>query len=201
MENITSGAERLERDTSRSKLIKAAEALLRESGYAAVTSRKVAAKAGLKPQLVHYHFRSMDELFLEVYREWAASQIARLESIAESEYPLRGMWELTLDARGALLNEFIALANHRKDIQQEIAEFGNRYRQTQIGIMDKILKHKGNDGFPWSPGFAAILLNALARSLASESEVGITEGHGETLAIVERFMDQFDGPDNLKDSP
>ena len=49
---------------TRSSLLNAAESLMRESGYAAVTSRRLAAKAGLKPQLVHYYFRTMDDLFL-----------------------------------------------------------------------------------------------------------------------------------------
>ena len=42
-----------------------------EEGYAAVTSRRVADAAGLKPQLVHYYFRTMEDLFLEVFRRRA----------------------------------------------------------------------------------------------------------------------------------
>ena len=51
---------------NRSVLLDAAEQLMLEEGYAAVTSRRVAEKAALKPQLVHYYFRTMDDLFLEV---------------------------------------------------------------------------------------------------------------------------------------
>ena len=53
---------------NRTVLLDAAEQLMRDEGYAAVTSRRVAEKAGLKPQLVHYYFRTMDDLFLELYR-------------------------------------------------------------------------------------------------------------------------------------
>ncbi len=52
-------------------LLDAAEQLMLEEGYAAVTSRRLASKAGLKPQLVHYYFRTMEELFLEVFRRRA----------------------------------------------------------------------------------------------------------------------------------
>lgn len=180
-------------DGSRARLIKAAEDIMRENGYAAVTSRRVAARAELKPQLVHYYFRNMDELFLEVYRRWADHLVTRLEAALESESPLKEMWEATTDARGVLLNEFIALANHRKELQDEIAEFGNRYRQHQIRIMEAILEKHVPDNPAWSPAFAAILLNALARALASESEVGITEGHEEALATVEYYMQMFGG--------
>src|SRR5690606_18752606 len=50
---------------NRTVLMDAAEQLMLEQGWATVTSRRIAEHAGLKPQLVHYYFRSMDELFLE----------------------------------------------------------------------------------------------------------------------------------------
>src|ERR1700684_1721587 len=56
---------------NRSGLLDAAEQLMLEEGYAAVTSRRVAEKAALKPQLVHYYFRTMDELFLAAFRRRA----------------------------------------------------------------------------------------------------------------------------------
>lgn len=201
-------------DGSRARLIKAAEDIMRENGYAAVTSRRVAARAELKPQLVHYYFRNMDELFLEVYRHWADHLVNRLNAVLESKRPLKEMWKATTDARGVLLNEFIALANHRKELQDEIAEFGNRYRRHQIRIMEAILaknvsdntvsennasgnnashNNTASDNPAWTPAFAAILLNALARALASESEVGITEGHEDALATVEYYMQKFGG--------
>jgi AcrR family transcriptional regulator len=166
---------------------------MRERGYAAVTSRRVAAKAGLKPQLVHYYFRTMDDLFLELYRQLATGLMEREKTILNSNKPLREMWRLTSDARGILLNEFIALANHRKVIRKEIAEFGDRFRRGQIEIMAHILaKKNGAKGFPWTPAFAAVLLNSLARGLAVESDVGMSEGHAEALTIIKQFIEEFD---------
>ena len=68
-----------EDSATRAQLLDAAEQLLLEEGYAAVTSRRVAAKAGLKPQLVHYYFRTMDDLFVEVFRRRAEANLARFE--------------------------------------------------------------------------------------------------------------------------
>jgi len=39
----------------------------------------IAAKAGLKPQLVHYYFRTMDDLFVEVFRRRAEENVSRVE--------------------------------------------------------------------------------------------------------------------------
>lgn len=178
--------------SSRALLLKAAEDLMRESGYAAVTSRRIAAKAGLKPQLVHYYFRTMDDLFVAMYRQFAEDLLKQQQAILHADKPLREMWRVTTEARGVLLTEFIALANHRKVVQKEIAEFGHQFRRSQIEIMSTILENKGAGDFPWSPQFAALLLNSLARGLAVESEFDITEGHAEALTVVEQFIEQFD---------
>src|SRR5580693_6739527 len=53
--------------STREAILAAAETIMTEEGYAAVTSRRVAEKAGLKSQLVHYYFGTMDELFVAVY--------------------------------------------------------------------------------------------------------------------------------------
>src|SRR5271167_4442433 len=100
---------------TRVRLLDAAELLLLEQGYAAVTSRQVAAKAGLKPQLVHYYFRSMDDLFLAVFRRRADENVARIERSIAEDGSLLSLWQLNADPRGARFNiEFVALANHRK---------------------------------------------------------------------------------------
>ena len=79
---------------TRAQLLDAAERLLLEDGYAAVTSRRVAAKAGLKPQLVHYYFRTMDDLFVEVFRRRAEENLARFERSASGVPSLRELWQV-----------------------------------------------------------------------------------------------------------
>src|SRR6187200_1291576 len=73
---------------NRAVLLDAAERLLLAEGYAAVTSRRVAAEAGLKPQLVHYYFATMDELYLAVFRRRAEEGLARQATALESDSPL-----------------------------------------------------------------------------------------------------------------
>ncbi len=165
---------------------------MRESGYAAVTSRQVAAKAGLKPQLVHYYFKTMDDLFLEVFREFATDRIERQKAVLNSRKPLKDLWKLAVDARGVLLNEFVALANHRKIIKDEIADYGDRFRRGQIEIMEHIKARRGRDGVTWTPTFAAFLLNSLARGLAVERGMGMSVGHAEALRTIKKFIDEFE---------
>src|SRR5437879_13221122 len=105
---------------TRAQLVDAAEQLLLEEGYAAVTSRRVAAKAGLKPQLVHYYFRTMDDLFLEVFRRRADENIARFERAIAADCTLHTLWRLNADPRGAAFNiDVVALANPPQPISPQ----------------------------------------------------------------------------------
>jgi len=181
---------------SRELLLDAVEALMRESGYAAVTSRRVAARAGLKPQLVHYYFQTMDDLFLAAFHRVAEDIIGRQDAVEASEHPLRAMWSILTDSRYRLLiSEFVALGNHRSRVGAEFIRFGDQLRQKQVAAMARVLARNSLSCFPWSPAFAAILLHSLARFLAVESELGVSEGHGDALAVVNWYIDRYDGVD------
>lgn len=181
---------------SRELLLDAVEALMRESGYAAVTSRRVAAKAGLKPQLVHYYFDTMDDLFLAAFHRLAEDIIGRQDRVEASDRPLRAMWTILTDSRYRLLiSEFVALGHHRARVGAAFIQFGDRLRQKQVAVMARVLARNGVTEFPWSPAFAAILLHSLARFLATESGLGVSEGHADALSVVNWYIERHDGVD------
>jgi TetR/AcrR family transcriptional regulator len=178
---------------SRTKLLDAAEALLLEEGYASVTSRRVAAKAGLKPQLVHYYFRTMDDLFLEVFRRRADENLAHFEKAIEGDGSLRNIWERNADPRGAAFTiEFVALANHRKEIRAEIARYAERFRAAQVEAMRTALDRSGvaDDDLP--PIVALLAITGLSQIMAIEGALGMTSGHDTTVAFVEQTIDQIE---------
>lgn len=178
---------------SRTKLLDAAEALLLDEGYASVTSRRVAAKAGLKPQLVHYYFRTMDDLFLEVFRRRADENLAHFEKAIEDDGSLRNIWERNADPRGAAFTiEFVALANHRKEIRAEIARYAERFRAAQVDAMRTALHRCGvaDDDLP--PIVALLAITGLSQIMAIEGALGMTSGHDTTVAFVEQTIDRIE---------
>ncbi len=193
-----STARRIGTETSetRAALIDAAEKLMLEEGYAAVTSRRVAARAGLKPPLVHYYFRTMDDLFLALFRRGADQAVERQSQALESDQPLWALWELSRDPRGtALTMEFVALANHRKAIRAEIAASAERFRAEQLGGLARVLEREGIDAEQCPPVVFAVLMSSISRFLVIESEsLGMSTGHAETVAFVEEFLTRFEGP-------
>jgi AcrR family transcriptional regulator len=179
---------------SRVLLVDAAERLLVREGYAAVTSRRVAAEAGLKPALVHYYFRAMDDLFLAVFRRRAEENLARLGRVLESPQPLRALWEMSTEPGGSVfIVEFTALANHRKAIRAEIAEYGERFRTAQVEALSSRLPDMGIDVDEFPPEAFVMLLTSISRVLAMEDGLGMTGGHAEMLALVERTLQNFEG--------
>ncbi len=95
---------------NRGALLDAAEALMLDEGYAAVTSRRVAERAGLKPQLVHYYFRTMDDLFLAAFRRRTEQGLAAQSMILLAPNPLRALWTFLIENRDtALIMEKVVL--------------------------------------------------------------------------------------------
>ena len=180
---------------TRIRLVDAAEQLLLEEGHAAVTSRRVGAKAGLKPQLVHYYFRTMDDLFIEVFRRRADESLVRAERVVAEQGTLRALWRLNADPRGAAFNiEFVALAKHRPAVRAEVARYAERYRAAQLRALTAAL---GSDGVPpdrLPPVVALLLMTGLSQVLALEQTLGVTAGHDETLAFVAAAIDRLEPP-------
>jgi AcrR family transcriptional regulator len=171
---------------TRGQLLDAAERLLLEQGYAAVTSRRVAAAAELKPQLVHYYFRTMDDLFLEVFRRRAEENLERLDRELAKDGSLQNIWRLNSDPRGAgFLIEFAALANHRKAIRAEIAQYAERSRAAQLAALQTALRASKLHEQMLPAEAALLLMTGLTQIMGIEQMLGVTTGHARTRAFVE----------------
>jgi AcrR family transcriptional regulator len=180
---------------TRARLLDAAELLLLEEGYAAVTSRRVAAKAELKPQLVHYYFRTMDDLFLEVFRRRAEENVQRVERAIATDGSLQVLWQLNADPRGARFNiEFVALANHRKAIRTEIARYAERFRAAQLEAVTTALGALGVTEDELPPIVALLLMTGVSQVMSLEEALGVTAGHDITRSFIEQTIARVDPP-------
>jgi AcrR family transcriptional regulator len=153
----------------------------------------VASKAGLKPQLVHYHFRSMDELFLAVVERGAVQMAGHLERALASDQPLHGLWDIISDRNIAVLaSEFLALANHRRTIRAEIARYGEHFRAVQIELVGRIFAGRGVSKLEFPPVAIALIMENVARGLAIEETLGLSAGHSEVMRLVKRYLDDIE---------
>ncbi len=179
-------------------LLDAAQGLMRDEGYAAVTSRRVAEKAGLKPQLVHYYFRTMDELFLELFRRRAKQMLRYQQRALQSEQPLWALWELNTDAAGtAMTMEFIALANHRKALKAEIARYAEIFRRETIETLTAAMARYNAPCEAATPTVLMVLLTGATQVLVQEDLLGVTFGHQETREFANKWLTCLEGERRL----
>ena len=179
---------------TRAQLLHAAEQLLLDEGYAAVTSRRVGAKAGLKPQLVHYYFRTMDDLFLAAFRRRAEEGLEAQAQVLQARQPLWALWRFSIDpAATAITMEFIALANHRKALKAEIAYYAERFREEQRKALSMVLQRYGADAAQVPPLVWSVLMTSVSRVLVIEQALGMSAGHAETVEFVERYLHRLEG--------
>lgn len=177
---------------ARRRLMEATVQIMRDEGYAAATSRRVAALAGVKPALVYYYFDTMDDLFVAVLRAGAEISLREMRQSLTDDDPLRALWTINSDPRRAGLNtEFMALANHRKVIGEELKAFAERVRDMETAAATVALRAHGVNLEEYPPVVISMLLAQMARSMCNEVAIGVTDGHREMQAFLERFVAQY----------
>lgn len=189
----------VERPDIRASLLDAAEALVREEGYAAATARRVASKVGLKHQVIFYYFGSQDELLLEVYRRVAAVQRERLVAAMASPNPVSALWEIVSDPDETRFTlEFMALANHNELIRAELARDAEAARALQTAALARHFEARGIAP-RLSPQVVALLTTGMARAIVQEATLGIKAGHDEVDALISTSLRQFESRGDSQD--
>jgi AcrR family transcriptional regulator len=174
----------------RRHLLDVTEQIMVRDGYAAVTSRRVEAEAGLK---VHYHFGTLDELLVAVVRRRGEEATGELARALEGPEPLRAWWRVASDRRGnTLLVELTAAANHRPAVQAELAAFARATRQMQIEALGSILDDYGIDREQFPPALVAATLQGLAFAMAHDQVAGFDTAQDEASAAVDQLLDRLE---------
>jgi len=186
--------EHTEEIDARTALLDAVERLMLSEGYAAVTSRRVAAEAGVNAGLVYYYFGPMDNLFVEVFRRSAARMLGRQAEALASEQPLWALWDLIGDQTNTALNlEFLALGNHRKVIMDEMKDFSVRFRRLQFDGLSKVLVKYGVDTKRWPAEAVMMFMDGIARFMGEERAYGLNLGHSQAIGVVEGLIAELEG--------
>ena len=82
---------------TRAQILMAGKSALLESGYAGLSTRRVAEAAGVPLSQIHYHFGSRQNLVLAVLEEENARLLERQALLYGAEMPLWRQWEQACD--------------------------------------------------------------------------------------------------------
>lgn len=190
-----------ENSATRALILDATEQLIRDEGYASVSTRRVAAKAGLKPSLVHYYFTTTDDLLLAMSRRGAEESDRMIEAALRADDPVRALWAFLVDqSRIAIALEFMAMANHRSAIRAHMAEHCEAMRRREEEIFARILGERLAAAGEIAPAGLSLVLAGIGRALVMEGGLGVTAGHDEARAFVEQWLDRLAPlPEKAKD--
>jgi AcrR family transcriptional regulator len=191
---MTTSSRRVGAETSKTRdtLLDCVEKMMLEDGYASVTYRALATRAGVTPSLVQYYFPSLDDIFIAAIKRYSERNLRSLTEALErrAEDPLRAVWEFSWEeATGALITEFMALGNHHKSVRTEIAAVTETVRTMQLNAMvAKFGKNARPIGDLSLPALQ-LLMSGLPKFLNLESGIGVKSAHDEVTKAFERYID------------
>ena len=159
-------------EEKRRRILDAAEEIMLKDGYAAISSRSVAAAVGIQAPLVHYYFQSLDDLFVAVLQRRAGRNVELMAEALASAEPLLAWWKLASDPRGtALFVELLAAANHRPAKISNLARANHAL--PALALKDDVKTHEAVDtGNAFAVDASVARHRATTRRYASARTVG-----------------------------
>jgi AcrR family transcriptional regulator len=175
-------------------LLDAAERLLIQQGYAAITTRKLAEEAGVNHGLVHYYFGSMEELMVQVLERFTARLIERQRSMYASDRPFLEKWRAAWSYQEEDLSsgyskiwlELQALAWNRPELRARIQQVNEEWRRVLTDAFAPALSGYGFEAL--SLDAAVALVMTMAQGYALERLSDVHEGHDALLAEIDAWM-------------
>ncbi|HZN89199.1 MAG TPA: TetR/AcrR family transcriptional regulator [Thermoleophilaceae bacterium] len=177
-------------------LLDAAERMLVSDGYARITTRSVAAEAGVNHGLVHYYFGSMEELLLQVLERFTDRLVERQRAMYRAEGPFIDKWRLAmryLDEDYAagypkIWLELQAMSWNRPQLQERVRHVDEEWRSTLRTAFAEALDEHGLDreAFPLEAVLALVM--TFNKGFQLEQVTGIQGGHAELLAWIDGWL-------------
>jgi AcrR family transcriptional regulator len=176
----------------------AAERLLVEVGYAGITTRKLAAEAGVNHGLVHYYFGSMENLFAETLERFTERLIERQRAMYSADIPFIEKWRSAMGYMDVDLEsgyqkvwlELQALAMNRPELRARVAQVNGEWRAVLTEAFAKAMDEYGLEGLDVHAVVSLVMTFNLGIIL--ERHTGIFEGHRELLAAIDAWLQSLE---------
>jgi AcrR family transcriptional regulator len=184
------------REVAKSALLDAAERMLIDVGYAGITTRKVAAEAGVNHGLVHYYFGSVEELLFQAMERFTARLMERQRALYGADMPFIEKWRTAMRyidedlAAGypKIWAELHALAWNRPQFKKRMVKVHMQWRAVFSEALQAAKGELDLDGSPFPPEAFVPLVATFNSGLLLERLVGLDQGHRELLGAMDRWL-------------
>jgi AcrR family transcriptional regulator len=180
-------------------LLDAAEHLLVEIGYAGVTTRRLAERAGVNHGLVHYYFGSMEDLLLRVVERFTDQLIERQKAMYSADVPFIEKWRQAMrfldeDSESGYHKvwfEMQAMAWNHEAVRDRLKHVQERWIVVVSEAFDTGLAELGLDRRRYPTKAIVSLVVTFNQGIMLERLSGIDSGHRDLLRMVDRMLERL----------
>ena len=180
-------------------LLDAAEKLLVEVGYAAITTRKVAERAGVNHGLVHYYFGSMEDLLLRVVERFTDALIERQKLMYAAPTPFIDKWRQAMDYLDAdaqagyhkVWLEMQAIGWNDQAVRDRLQHVHQQWIDVVTPAFERGLVELGVDRRRFPVKAVVSLVVTFNQGIMLERLSGVDSGHRELLRMVDRMLERL----------
>jgi AcrR family transcriptional regulator len=181
-------------DGTRAIIVQAARDALHDTGYAGLSTRRIAETAGVPLSQIHYHFGSKQGLVLAVLEEENQRRLRRQQALYAEDMPLWKQWEQACDyleddvASGyvRVLQEMIAAGWSNPEIGQAVRDMVRQWFSLLSGVVDRAEERVGGLG-PFTANEVGVLVGAPFLGIESMILLGFTETDVPSRSALRKF--------------
>ncbi len=181
------------RSSAEEALLDAAERVLVDSGYAGVTTRRLAEEAGINHGLVHYYFGSVENLLVRTLERFTERLIVRQRELYASDLPFLEKWRTAMRylvgedvAYEKVWLELRALAWNRPDLRERLDGVNAEWRAV---LTEAFAGPREEYGIDMPLDVLVTLVMTFNEGIMLERLSGATEGHQELLDWIDAFVE------------
>jgi AcrR family transcriptional regulator len=181
------------REDAESALLDAAERLLVGTGYAGITTRRVAEEAGVNHGLVHYYFGSMENLLVRVLERFTERLIVRQKAMYAADTPFIEKWRAAMrylvgeDVEyQKIWLELQALAWNRPELRERVAHVNDEWRSV---LTEALAAAREQYGITMPLGALVSLVMTFNEGIILERAQGISAGHDELIRWIDQWLE------------
>ncbi|HEX5469682.1 MAG TPA: TetR family transcriptional regulator [Gaiellaceae bacterium] len=177
-------------------LLDAAEQLLVDVGHAGVTTRALAAEAGVNHGLVHYYFGSVENLLALALERFTERMIERQRALYASDEPFLTKWRTAMrylvedDEYQKVWWELQALAWNRHELREPVARVNAAWRDV---LREALAEPRERYGLEIPLEALVSLVVTFNEGIILERLAGITTGRDELLGWIDAWLAAQEG--------
>jgi AcrR family transcriptional regulator len=179
--------------TPEEALLDAAERLLVDVGHAGISTRRLAAEAGVNHGLVHYYYGSLENLFIQVLERFTARMIERQRAMYSAERPFIEKWRTAMRYLSEDRDyqkvwwELQALSWNRPELQGRVASVNEEWRAV---LTEAFAEPHARYGLEIPLDALVSLVMTFNMGIIQEQLSGITARHGELLEWIDAWLER-----------